>query len=85
MAAACRVPYCMETAGEGGPYGMAVLAYSVQRAQNETLDDYLQNRVFVSSSSVTLTPDEEIVEGFERYLTLFKNALVVEQAAINNI
>ncbi|MGI6738730.1 MAG: hypothetical protein ACOX54_04960 [Christensenellales bacterium] len=87
MAAACRVPItCMETAGEGGPYGMAVLAaYSVQRAQNETLDDYLQNRVFVSSSSVTLTPDEEIVEGFERYLTLFKNALVVEQAAINNI
>ncbi len=87
MAAACRVPVtCMETAGEGGPYGMAVLAaYSVQHAQDETLNDYLQNRVFASASAVTLPPDKETVDGFERYLTLFKNALAVEQAAVKNI
>ncbi|HHU03204.1 MAG TPA: hypothetical protein GXZ91_08780 [Christensenellaceae bacterium] len=47
------------------------------------LYDYLQNRVFVSSSAVTLKSDGEIAEGFEWYLTSFKNALAVEQAAIN--
>lgn len=87
MAAACGVPVtCMETAGEGGPYGMAVLAaYSVQRAPTETLDSYLENRVFASAAAVTLKPDQETAAGFERYLALFKRVLAVEQAAVSNV
>ena len=87
MAAACNAPVtCMETAGEGGPYGMALLsAYMLRKAEGETLEQYLNNRVFAGAKSVTLTPEPEEVAGFDAYLTQFKNGLKAQRAAVETI
>ncbi len=87
MAAACNAPItCMETAGEGGPYGMALLAaYTASKANGETLEDYLNSNVFTNVSSTTLNPDKTDVHGFNEYIKKYKQLLNVERAAINNI
>ena len=73
----------METAGEGGPYGMALLAsYMINREDGETLEDYLDNKVFAGSESVTLMAEEKDIEGFAEFLTRYKKALLVEIAAV---
>jgi sugar (pentulose or hexulose) kinase len=84
MAAACNAPViCMETAGEGGPYGMALLAaYKLNRENGESLEDYLENKVFASAQSVTLMADEDDIAGFDKFLERYKNAFPVEKAAI---
>lgn len=83
LAAACGVPVtCMETAGDGGPYGMALLvSYMMQKGENETLSDYLKNQVFVNTPLHTIEPSPEDMEGFSQYLSCFHNALAVEKAA----
>ncbi len=87
LAAACGVPVtCMETAGDGGPYGMALLvSYMVQRTENESLSDYLRKKVFVDVVSHTLEPLHEDVEGFSQYLSRFFNALAVERTAVETM
>lgn len=84
MAAACRAPVtCMESAGEGGPYGMALLAsYMVQKAPAQTLEQYLETEVFADVKRMTLAPDSEDAAGFDRYLTQYRAALAAEQAAV---
>ena len=84
MAAACNAPVtCMETAGEGGPYGMALLAaYRVWKSENETLEKYLNNRVFAGVSGSTVQPDGETAEGFRAYMERYKALLQVEQKAV---
>ena len=84
LAAACNAPVtCMETAGEGGPYGMALLAaYMLNREPGETLEDYLSRRVFAHVSGVTLQPDRATTEGFERYMRAHQRLLRVEQRAV---
>ena len=84
MAAACKAPVtCMETAGEGGPYGMALLAsYMVCREEGESLGDYLNNKVFANAKGVTLAPDPEDVKGFEAYLQNYVSGLAAEKAAV---
>ena len=76
----------METAGEGGPYGMALLtAYMIYKEEGETLEDYLDNKVFASAKSTTLMADEADIEGFSRYLSQYQKALPVEKAAIETL
>ena len=60
MAGALDVPVAvMETAGEGGPWGMALLAaYMVNKSEGETLEDYLQNRVFANVREEVVQPDK---------------------------
>ena len=84
MAAACRAPVtCMESAGEGGPYGMALLAsYMVQRAPAQTLEQYLETEAFADVKRTTLAPDPEDAAGFDRYLTQYRAALAAERAAV---
>ena len=84
MAAACRAPVtCMESAGEGGPYGMALLAsYMVQKAPAQTLEQYLETEVFADVKRMTLAPDPEDAAGFDHYLTQYRAALAAEQAAV---
>ena len=84
MAAACNAPVtCMETAGEGGPYGMALLAaYLVNKAEGETLEDYLQNRVFSHAKGTTLAPEQADVDGFNTYIQRYKALLAVEKTAV---
>ena len=84
MAAACGAPVtCMETAGEGGPYGMALLAaYMLEKAEGETLEDYLNTHVFAGAKGVTLAPEKGDVEGFHDYITRYTAMLDVERKAV---
>ena len=85
MAAACNAPVtCMETAGEGGPYGMALLtAYACSKAEGETLEEYLNNRVFAGVTGSTLSPDPVDVDGFNTYMQQYRALLKVEQTAVD--
>ena len=72
----------METAGEGGPYGMALLcAYMLWHEEGETLEDYLDNKVFAGARSSTVMADSETAEGFSAYLERYKKALSLERLA----
>ena len=81
MAAACKAPVTvMETAGEGGPYGMALLA--AYRANKEgALEEFLANKVFKDARCSTFAPVAEDVEGFDRYIEKFSAALDAERVA----
>ena len=87
MAAACASPVtCMETAGEGGPYGMALLAaYLLHKEPGESLEHYLAQKVFAGAASTTIEPDAETVEGFNRYVQRFEALLEVERKAVEVI
>ena len=83
LADALNVPIStMETAGEGGPWGIALLAaYMDRKAEGETLEDYLTNRVFQNAASTTLSPNPEGVKGFQTYLDRYQAALAAQKAA----
>ncbi len=83
MAAACNAPVtCMDTAGEGGPYGMALLAaYLLRREEGEHLEDFLSNRVFAGVSGSTAAPDGAEAAAFGEYIQRYKALLQVERAA----
>ena len=72
----------METAGEGGPYGMALLgAYRLWKDEGETLEDYLDNKVFAAAKSTTLMAEEADIAGFNRFLERYRKALPLEKQA----
>ncbi|MBO4378879.1 MAG: ATPase, partial [Clostridia bacterium] len=76
----------METAGEGGPWGMALLAaYRVQRSRGETLEEFLNERVFKHAETIVCTPDEEDMRGFDVYCSRFEQALDMERAAVQTM
>ena len=87
LAGALNVPVSvMATAGEGGPWGMALLAaYRVRREAGETLEAYLKNKVFAGASGITLDPDPADHEGFEAYTRRFTQALEAERAAVSHL
>ena len=76
----------METAGEGGPWGMALLAaYRANKAEGQTLEAYLNDKVFASAKSSTLAPDAKDAEGIARYTARFEAALAAEKAAVESL
>ncbi len=83
LADALNVPIStMETAGEGGPWGMALLAaYSLWREAGESLEDYLDKKVFAAAKSVCLQPDPAGVEGFRSYIQRYSASLNAQRAA----
>ena len=83
LAAAIDTPVSvMETAGEGGPWGMALLAsYMLRREDGESLGDYLGNRVFHGDDGESMSPDAEDVKGFEIFIERYKAGIAIEQAA----
>ncbi|MEJ2562352.1 MAG: FGGY-family carbohydrate kinase, partial [Anaerolineales bacterium] len=85
MAAAMNVPVSvMETAGEGGAWGMALLAaYMLQKAANEPLEAYLADRVFSGQKGTTIAPDPADVAGFAAFMERYKKGLDLERAAVN--
>ena len=87
MAAAGNAPVtCKETAGEGGPYGMALLAaYMMNKAEGETLEAFLNNKVYANAKGSTVAPDAADVEGFNQYLKQYRGLLKVEREAVNSI
>lgn len=87
MAAAINAPVSvMETAGEGGAWGIAILAsYMLNKDENETLDDYLSNKVFAGKVSSKLNPDSKDVKGFDEFMKRYSNGLAIERAAVDNL
>lgn len=85
LSAACNAPVtCMETAGEGGPYGMALLASFMQnRKEGQTLESFLNEDVFASAAYTTRTPEQEDVDGFNRYISRYRKLLAVERKAVD--
>ena len=80
LAAAMNAPVAvMETAGEGGPWGMAILAsYVVNNTDNEAFDEFLKNKVFKGAKGTTLEPKQEDVAGFDTYIETYKAAIEAE-------
>ncbi|MDR1292543.1 MAG: ATPase [Clostridiales Family XIII bacterium] len=88
MASALGTPVSvMETAGEGGAWGIAVLAaYAAsKKTGSETLEEYLESKVFANMEHTEAAPDNKDAEGFAAYLERYKNALAVERAAVENV
>ena len=87
MAAAMSVPVSvMETAGEGGAWGIAILAsYMLHKVKKESLEGYLTNKVFVDENSTTIAPEQSDIEGFETFMERYKKGLVIERAAVDGI
>ena len=76
----------MSTAGEGGAWGIAVLAsYMVQKAEGESLGDYLNNKVFAGQEGSELAPDPEGVKGFDEFIEIYKAGLPIQRAAIDSM
>lgn len=85
LAAALNAPVSvMETAGEGGAWGIALLAaYMLYREEGESLDAYLKARVFAERKAVCAEPDARDVDGFERFIERYRQCLPVERAAVD--
>ena len=86
-AAAFNAPVSvMETAGEGGAWGIALLAeYMLNRAEGETLEAYLDQKVFTGMKSVVLEPDPRDVAGFDKFMERYVAALPAERAAVETM
>lgn len=84
LAAALNTPVSvMETAGEGGAWGIALLAsYMVNREEGETLDDFLADKVFHGETGTEMQPDPKDVAGFDEYLKRYTAGLAIERAAV---
>jgi len=86
-ATALNVPVSvMTTAGEGGAWGMAVLAsYMLNRERNELLPDYLATKVFADAKGQEVYPDKADVDGFSLFLERYVAGLAIEKAAVDHL
>lgn len=84
LAGAINTPvYVMETAGEGGAWGIALLAdYMIRKSEGESLTDYLAGKVFHDSRGTGMDPVPEDVEGYEQFMKRYAEGLAVERAAV---
>jgi sugar (pentulose or hexulose) kinase len=87
MAAAMNVPVSvMETAGEGGAWGIALLtSYMLHKAENEPLEAYLSSKVFAGENGTTVHPDQWDVDGFTAFMERYQKGLVIERAAVDGL
>ncbi len=85
MAAAMNVPVSvMETAGEGGAWGIALLAsYMLRKKDSESLEAYLSNKVFAGDNTTTIAPDQGEVDGFTAFMERYKDGIAIERAAVH--
>ena len=76
----------MSTAGEGGPWGMALLAaYMVCGGDHKDLGEYLENEIFAGSTGSLIEPDPKDVEGFGRFIERYREGLPIERTAIDHL
>ena len=87
LAAALNVPVAvMETAGEGGAWGIAILAgYMADKKQGDTLEEYLTDKIFAGKVGEVLAPQQKDVDSFNDYINRYVEALPVERAAVDHI
>lgn len=84
LAAALNSPISvMETAGEGGPWGMAILgSYLVNNTANLSLPEFLDEKVFAGNQGTEIAPTPEDVAGFNAYIKKYNRCLPIEAAAV---
>lgn len=86
LAAALNAPVSvMETAGEGGAWGMALLASYMVNKGNMSLDNFLNDKVFAGEKGTTIAPDAKDVAGFDKFIERYKNGLPIERAAVESM
>ncbi len=85
MAAAINVPVSvMETAGEGGAWGIALLAsYMLNRKENESLEDFLAQKVFAGKQVSSIAPDPSDVAGFNEFMKRYTRGLAIQRAGVD--
>jgi len=84
--AICAPVSVMETAGEGGAWGIALLAsYMMNRAEGESLGAYLERKIFARQTGATVSPEDADVAGYEKFMELYRAGLAIERAAIDNL
>ena len=80
LAAAMDAPVAvMKTAGEGGPWGMAVLAAYMVHGRGKSLEAYLSEDVFDGLSGEVMQPDPEEVKGYDDYIKMYKDAVEAQK------
>ena len=86
LAAALSSPISvMETAGEGGAWGIALLAsYAANRQPGQSLPDFLEQIVFKEMKAVEIAPDPQDIKGFDAWISQYESCLPVEEAAVKN-
>ena len=86
MAAALETPISvMESAGEGGAWGIALLAAFLRQESGMSLGNFLTHKVFAGSAGETINPDPEDVRGFKEYMKRYSAGLKIERAAVDNL
>lgn len=87
IAAAMNVPVSvMATAGEGGAWGMALLAaYRLHKSGGEALESYLSAKVFAAAEATTISPDIDDARGFATFMERYRNGLGIERAAVDGL
>jgi len=86
IAAALDTPVSVtESAGEGGAWGIALLAAFMLRGKGEDLSTFLSQKVFAGFAEHTITPDPNDVAGFKEYMKLYTAGLAVQRAAVENL
>lgn len=87
MADAINVPVTvMKTAGEGGAWGIALLAaYMLKADKWKSLDDFLEDEVFAGMQGETVAPDQNGAAGFGRFMEKYNAGLPIERAAVDNL
>ena len=87
MAAAMKVPVSvMATAGEGGAWGMALLAaYRLHKSDGDALEAYLSDKVFAGKHGTTISPVKKDVDGFAAFMKRYRNGLGIERAALDGL
>jgi len=87
MAAAMNVPVTvMETAGEGGAWGIALLAsYMLHRGEKESLEEFLREKVFAGKQGSSVAPHPSDVAGFNEFMKRYTRGLAIERAAVDNL
>ena len=85
LAAALNSPISvMETAGEGGPWGMALLAgFMINNPEKKSLAGWLNDTVFLGATGTEIAPDQADVEGFNKYIENYTRGLALEHCAIS--
>ncbi|MDT4763317.1 FGGY-family carbohydrate kinase [Sphaerochaeta sp. PS] len=83
MAAALHTPISvLKTAGEGGAWGIALLASYLVHNEKKKLQDFLTEKVFANSEASTIVPTQEDIDGFNAFFVNYKKGLAVEKAAV---
>ena len=87
LAAAVHAPVSvLETAGEGGPWGMAILAlYVIEKKKSETLEHFLNERIFADMESETVEPEAADIDGFEKFTSRYSKNIKIMQTTVKTL